>query len=141
MVGCILFYSSFTVKIFKKLYPVSSWSSTKRIMVIVSGGTHNVFCFIDYISILVFIKSPHEYIFLLNDREKRNNKHCLKHTNMKRYKQTGKSCVSRKDKIIIPAIYKEVSSVKKSHSDTQPGKKASTLRSHKPAQPTRCANK
>lgn len=86
MEGCSLFHSSFAVKIFKKLYPVSSWSSTVRIMVIVSGRTHNAFCFTDYISILVFIKSPQEYIFLLNVREKRNNNHCLKHTNMKRYK-------------------------------------------------------
>lgn len=65
MIGCILFNSSFSVKIFKKLYPVSSWSSTKHIMVIVSGGTHKVFCFIDYISFLVFIKPSHKYIFSL----------------------------------------------------------------------------
>lgn len=113
MVGCILFNSSFTVKIFKKLYPVSSWSNTKCIMVVVSGGTHSVFCFIDYISILVFIKFPMSIYFLLSVREIRNNKHCLKHRNMKRYKQTGKSRVSRKDKIIIPEIYEDVSSVKR----------------------------
>ena len=48
-------------------------------MVIISGGTHTMFGFIDYISTFVFINFLHEHIFLLNVREKKNNKHCLKH--------------------------------------------------------------